>query len=309
MNLNQLYYALEINRLGSFSRAAQTLYISQSALSKSIHTLEEELEQEIFLRNMDGITATDFGRAFLLEAEAVMRHTDRIKELAFQAREREREPDRFSASCGQMMFASEIFARMLAARVGEKADFQFAQKSYSEVFLDVKEGRSDLGILMTMSLYTEDAIKLFQENGMEYQTIGRLHMGVAVDRGNPVAEPGLARVSRNQLKNQVLILVRETIAPFTREVEELKVAFDNPGIVYVGDNDTAFSLCKQIPAYMCVPQSTGIYRKLNIPFSTVIYPCQNLLSKYEFGWIRKKETVLSQMERSFLDEILKLFHS
>ena len=46
MNLNQLIYASEINRLGSFSRAAQTLFISQSALSKSIHSLEVELEQE-----------------------------------------------------------------------------------------------------------------------------------------------------------------------------------------------------------------------------------------------------------------------
>ena len=66
-------------------------------------------------------------------------------------------------------------------------------------------------------------------------------------------------------------MVRETIYPFIKEVEELKVAFDDPGIVYVEDNDTAFSLCKQIPAYMCMAQSTGIYRKLNIPVSMVIY--------------------------------------
>lgn len=69
MNLNQLIYASEINRLGSFSRAAQTLYISQSALSKSIHALELELEQEIFIRTTEGIATTDFGRAFLAEAE------------------------------------------------------------------------------------------------------------------------------------------------------------------------------------------------------------------------------------------------
>ena len=67
---------------------------------------------------------------------------------------------------------------------------------------------------------------------------------------------GCRFVSRSQLKNQALVMVRETIYPFIKEVEELKVAFDDPGIVYVEDNDTAFSLCKQIPAYMCVAQST-----------------------------------------------------
>ena len=82
---------------------------------------------------------------------------------------------------------------------------------------------------------------------------------------------GCRFVSRSQLKNQALVMVRETIYPFIKEVEELKVAFDDPGIVYVEDNDTAFSLCKQIPAYMCMAQSTGIYRKLNIPVSMVIY--------------------------------------
>ena len=82
---------------------------------------------------------------------------------------------------------------------------------------------------------------------------------------------GCRFVSRSQLKNQALVMVRETIYPFIKEVEELKVAFDDPGIVYVEDNDKAFSLCKQIPAYMCVAQSTEIYRKLNIPVSMVIY--------------------------------------
>lgn len=308
MNLNQLYYTLEISRLGSFSRAAQTLYISQSALSKSIHTLEEELEQEIFVRNMDGITATDFGRAFLVEADAVMRHTNRIKELAAHAREQENEPQRFSASCGQMMFASEIFARLLAEYGSEKTEFQFSQKSHSEVYLDVKEGRSDLGLVMTMNIYTDEAEALFRENGMEYQTLGRLNMGIAVDRGNPVAVAGTGRISRSHLKNQMLLLAKENIYPFTKEAQELQTAFDHPRIVYIADNDTAFSLCKQLPAYLCVAQSTRIYRKLNIPISMAIYPCQNLLLKYEFGWIKKKDTVLTRMERVFINEIIKLFH-
>lgn len=82
---------------------------------------------------------------------------------------------------------------------------------------------------------------------------------------------GCRFAGRSQLKNQALVMVRETIYPFIKEVEELKVAFDDPGIVYVEDNDTAFSLCKQIPAYMCMAQSTEIYRKLNIPVSMVIY--------------------------------------
>ena len=63
------------------------------------------------------------------------------------------------------------------------------------------------------------------------------------DRPTPFNSPKSCRfVSRSQLKNQALVMVRETIYPFIKDVEELKVA-----------------------------QSTEIYRKLNIPVSMVIY--------------------------------------
>ena len=51
---------------------------------------------------------------------------------------------------------------------------------------------------------------------------------------------GCRFVSRSQLKNQALVMVQETIYPFTKEVEELKVAIDDPGIVYVGGQRYGF---------------------------------------------------------------------
>ncbi len=308
MNLNQLIYASEINRLGSFSRAAQTLYISQSALSKSIHALELELEQEIFIRTTEGIATTEFGRAFLAEAEKTLQHVERIKSMAIQAEENRSQPLKFSASCGQMLFASEIFARLLAQYLNTDTDFQFYQKTYSEVFADVRDSRCDLGILMTLNIYTEEACALFAQNDMEYHALGRLNVGVAVDRNNPVNELGVTRLRKGLLSDQLLIMTKETVYPFTREEGEIRTAFGNPKVVYVADNDTAVSLCGQIPAYFCVAQSHKIYNKLNIPLSMVIYPYQNVNLKYEFGWIKKNQTELTRVERVFINEIRKLFH-
>ena len=70
---------------------------------------------------------------------------------------------------------------------------------------------------------------------------------------------------------------------------------------------TAFSLCGQIPAYFCVAQSAKIYNKLNLPISMVIYPYQNVNLKYEFGWIKKNQTELTRVERTFISEIMRLF--
>lgn len=43
MNLNQLKYFMAIVKTGSFSNAADDMYISQSSMSKQIKALETEL--------------------------------------------------------------------------------------------------------------------------------------------------------------------------------------------------------------------------------------------------------------------------
>ena len=118
----------------SFSEASKQLFISQSALSKSIHALEVELGREIFIRTTEGIAATDFGRAFLMEAEKTLQHVERMKKMTSHVEEGRGQPLRFGATCGQMMFASEIFARLLAQYMNVETDFQFAQSVDLERF-------------------------------------------------------------------------------------------------------------------------------------------------------------------------------
>ena len=48
MNIKHLSYVVEICRCGSINKAAQNLYISQSSLSGSVKSLEEELHYQLF---------------------------------------------------------------------------------------------------------------------------------------------------------------------------------------------------------------------------------------------------------------------
>ena len=50
MELNQIKYFQTIAEEGSFTKAAQKLYLSQPALSKSMARLESELGVELFTR-------------------------------------------------------------------------------------------------------------------------------------------------------------------------------------------------------------------------------------------------------------------
>ena len=85
MDFDQLHTFLEIVRLKSFSKAAQTCYRTQPAISAQIRQLEQELKTELFERFGSRISLTTAGRVFAGFAEQVLdlrrRAQDEINEL------------------------------------------------------------------------------------------------------------------------------------------------------------------------------------------------------------------------------------
>jgi len=72
MDIRHLKYFIEVARQKSFTRAAETLHVSQSAISKMIKDLEEELGFFLFNRSSRQIQLTDTGETFLLHSQEVV---------------------------------------------------------------------------------------------------------------------------------------------------------------------------------------------------------------------------------------------
>ena len=85
MDLDQLHTFLEIVRLKSFSKAAQTCYRTQPAISAQVRQLEQELNATLFDRLGTRISLTVAGRIFAEHAEQILalrrRAQDAINEL------------------------------------------------------------------------------------------------------------------------------------------------------------------------------------------------------------------------------------
>jgi DNA-binding transcriptional LysR family regulator len=85
MDFDQLRTFLEIVRLKSFSKAAQTCYRTQPAISAQVRQLEQELRAELFERFGSRISLTTAGRIFAEYAEQMIdlrrRAQDAIAEL------------------------------------------------------------------------------------------------------------------------------------------------------------------------------------------------------------------------------------
>jgi LysR family transcriptional regulator, hydrogen peroxide-inducible genes activator len=73
MELHQLRYFCAVARAGNFTRAAVAQHVAQPSLSQQILKLESELGARLFDRLPRSARLTQFGRAFLPRAEAILR--------------------------------------------------------------------------------------------------------------------------------------------------------------------------------------------------------------------------------------------
>ncbi|MBC7926486.1 MAG: LysR family transcriptional regulator [Bryobacteraceae bacterium] len=81
MDLDQLHTFLEIVRLKSFSKAAQTCYRTQPAISAQVRQLEQELNTTLFERLGTRIALTTAGKIFAEYAEQILQLRRRAQEV------------------------------------------------------------------------------------------------------------------------------------------------------------------------------------------------------------------------------------
>ena len=83
MTLIQLQSLCLIAEEGSFSRAAERMFVTQPAMSMQIKALEEEIGQTLLDRTGSRVTLTDAGRVLVEGAkDAIARLDDAVQEVA-----------------------------------------------------------------------------------------------------------------------------------------------------------------------------------------------------------------------------------
>ena len=72
MDLRQLECFVRVVELGSVTRAAITLNLSQPVVSRHVRQLEVELKEHLLSRNGRGVAPTDAGRRLLERGKGIL---------------------------------------------------------------------------------------------------------------------------------------------------------------------------------------------------------------------------------------------
>ncbi len=81
VEFRRMQYVVAVAEFLSFSRAAESLHVSQPALSKQIADVEEQLGVKLFERTKRNVALTKAGEVFVQEAKQALDHTERAVHL------------------------------------------------------------------------------------------------------------------------------------------------------------------------------------------------------------------------------------
>jgi DNA-binding transcriptional LysR family regulator len=184
MTLQQLKYVICVADKGSISEAAKSLFISQPSLSNAIKELELEIKTTIFTRTNKGIRMSPEGAEFLGYARQVIQQSELLEEKYLNS---PRTKQRFSISTHHYLFAANAFVELIQEFGGEEYEFTFRETTTYEVIQDVKNLKSELGIIY-LSEFNESVIrKLLKESNLVFSELFTASPHIFIYKQHPLA--------------------------------------------------------------------------------------------------------------------------
>jgi DNA-binding transcriptional LysR family regulator len=144
MELRQLQYFAAVARHGHVTRAAEDLYVTQSALSQQIRRLEDELGVALLRRTPRGVELTAAGAELLERAEVILDQAARARAAMDEHAGAVRGVARVAATPGDAV----ALPAALAAFHGEHPGIQLALRhaAAADVVALVQRGSVDVGV-------------------------------------------------------------------------------------------------------------------------------------------------------------------
>ncbi len=146
MELRQLRYFVAVAQLQSFSRAADHLHVAQSAVSRQIQSLEDEMGVALIMRSNRRLQLTEAGALFLERAVSVLEQLRNVREDVLEYAD----VPKGSLRIGVLPFTGELLMpRVLAAYTARYPEVRVHVRSGMSGFIGdwLNEDRIDLAVM------------------------------------------------------------------------------------------------------------------------------------------------------------------
>ena len=295
MTLQQLKYALTIADCNSINEASKQLFISQPSLSEMIRELETELGFDIFLRSNRGIVITPEGEEFLGYARQVTEQFGLLKSKYIDKKTKEK----FSVSTQHYTFAVQAFVETVKKTGMEQYEFAVHETTTTSVIENVKNFKSEIGVLYQNDFNENVLNKMFRENGLEFIELFQCDTFVYLWSGHPLA--GQQVISMEELDKYPCLSFDQGKNNSLYLAEEMKSTYDYRRLIKANDRATLLNLMRGLNAYtLC---SGIICEDLNGNDYMAI-PLRET-EKMRIGYLKRKGVKISHIGEIYIEELKK----
>ena len=296
MTLTQLRYAITVANSNSLNEAARELFISQPSLSTAIRELEEETGTQLFRRTNRGITVTPEGEEFIGYARQVVEQYELIE---YKYIKKETTKKKFSVSMQHYAFAVNAFVEMVNQFGMDEYEFAVHETKTYEVIEDVKNFKSEIGILFINDFNYKVLNKLFNEYELEFNEILKCGIYVYMWKCHPLAMK--KEISLEELDEYPCLAFEQGNYNSFYFAEEVLSTYNYKRIIRANDRATMLNLMVGLNGYtLC---SGIICENLNgSEYVAVKLKSDEIMS---VGYLKRKGTAVSPLGIKYLEEISK----
>lgn len=184
MNILHMKYAVEVARLGSLNKAAETLLIAQPNISRSIKELEADLGITIFNRSARGMELTPEGEEFIGYAQNILKQID---EVEHHYRHGSPKKQKFSISVPRACYISDAFAKFSQCISDDPAEIFYKETNSQRTINNVLNNDYKLGIIRYAENYDKFFKAMLEEKGLCYEMVAEFSYVLIMSRNNPLA--------------------------------------------------------------------------------------------------------------------------
>lgn len=295
MTLQQLNYVITVADSGSMNEASKKLFVSQPSLSGSIRELEKELGFDIFLRTNRGIVITPEGEEFLGYARQV---SEQYRLLTNRYIEKEAK-EKFSVSMQHYSFAVKAFVDTVKKMGMDEYEFAVHETKTYEVIENVRDRKSELGILY-MSEFNRNVLeKIFRDNQLVFTELFECDTYVYLWSGHPLAKESV--LSMEQLEPYPCLAFDQGKNNSFYLAEEMKSTYDYKRIIKGNDRATMLNLMIALNGYtLC----SGIICDALNGDDALAIPLKES-ERITIGYISRKGSRISPIGTVYLEELKK----
>ena len=295
MNILHMKYAVEVAKLGSLNKAAETLMIAQPNISRSIKELEADLGITIFQRSAKGMMLTPDGEEFIDYAQDILHRINTIEQSYRVGSHKKR---KFSVSVPRACYISAAMAEFSKNLGDTPVEIYYKETNSKKTIKKLSENEYKLGIIRYSDNYDKYYKSMLEEKGLCYELVAEFSYVLLMSRDNPLANKEI--ITYDDLSNYIEIAHADPYVPTLSMSkvfrEELPDKVNQR--IFVFERASQFDLLSENPnTFMWVsPASEKILNRYNL----VQRVCEGNKKIYKDVLIYHKNYKLTKLDKEFI---------